>query len=267
MQVVDAVKRPAEGERVRLRGSNAHNQTADEAGSAGDGDPVDLGKGCFGTFERVFDGGGEQRHVTTARNFGNDAAVLGMKRVLVCCHATKVRRSRHERPRRRYRRTRFRFQATARDRISRREERACKASNRGGVDARIYGSGERISVYEVADTELAVGSTLGGPKGAIVIKASGARREILLERSRFDANSGSRDSVLGWSDRRVAHQDRWRVPHPHRSPRIRLPHRRRRDGARAALRAQSLSGWSASRSVDGLLDGRNSKRLAHAAMV
>jgi hypothetical protein len=42
------------------------------------------------------------------------------------------------------------------------------------VDARIYGSGERISVYEVADTELAVGSTLGGPKGAIVIKASGA---------------------------------------------------------------------------------------------
>lgn len=42
------------------------------------------------------------------------------------------------------------------------------------MNARIYGSGERISVYEVEDTELAVGSTLGGPKGAIVIKASGA---------------------------------------------------------------------------------------------
>jgi hypothetical protein len=42
------------------------------------------------------------------------------------------------------------------------------------VSARIFGSGERISVYEVDDTELAVGSTLGSPKGAIVIKASGA---------------------------------------------------------------------------------------------
>lgn len=42
------------------------------------------------------------------------------------------------------------------------------------MGARIFGSGERISVYEVADSELAVGSTLGGPKGAIVIKASGA---------------------------------------------------------------------------------------------
>jgi hypothetical protein len=42
------------------------------------------------------------------------------------------------------------------------------------VTARIFGSGERIAVYEVDDTELAVGSTLGGPKGAIVIKASGA---------------------------------------------------------------------------------------------
>jgi hypothetical protein len=42
------------------------------------------------------------------------------------------------------------------------------------VSARIFGSGERIAVYEVDDTELAVGSTLGGPKGAIIIKASGA---------------------------------------------------------------------------------------------
>jgi hypothetical protein len=42
------------------------------------------------------------------------------------------------------------------------------------VSARIFGSGERIAVYEVDDTELAVGSTLGGPKGAIVVKASGA---------------------------------------------------------------------------------------------
>ncbi len=42
------------------------------------------------------------------------------------------------------------------------------------MSARIFGSGERIAVYEVEDTQLAVGSTLGGPKGAILIKASGA---------------------------------------------------------------------------------------------
>jgi Bacterial alpha-L-rhamnosidase 6 hairpin glycosidase domain len=42
------------------------------------------------------------------------------------------------------------------------------------VSARIFGSGERTAVYEVDDTELAIGSTLGGPKGAIIIKASGA---------------------------------------------------------------------------------------------
>jgi len=42
------------------------------------------------------------------------------------------------------------------------------------VNARIFGSGERIAVYEVDDTQLAIGSTLGGPKGAINVKASGA---------------------------------------------------------------------------------------------
>jgi hypothetical protein len=42
------------------------------------------------------------------------------------------------------------------------------------VSARSYGSGERITVYAIDDSQLAVGSTLGGPKGALVIKASGA---------------------------------------------------------------------------------------------
>ncbi|MGC1381440.1 MAG: amylo-alpha-1,6-glucosidase [Candidatus Baltobacteraceae bacterium] len=42
------------------------------------------------------------------------------------------------------------------------------------MSARIFGSGERISVYEIDDTQLAIGSTLGAPKGAIVVKASGA---------------------------------------------------------------------------------------------
>jgi hypothetical protein len=46
------------------------------------------------------------------------------------------------------------------------------------VSARIFGSGERIACYEVNDSELAVGSTLGSPKGAVVIKASGAIEKL-----------------------------------------------------------------------------------------
>jgi glycogen debranching enzyme len=49
-----------------------------------------------------------------------------------------------------------------------------KQANELRVNARIFGSGERIAAYEVDDTDLAVGSTLGAPKGAVVIKASGA---------------------------------------------------------------------------------------------
>ena len=40
--------------------------------------------------------------------------------------------------------------------------------------ARVTGSGERISTYEVDDDQIAVGSTLGSPKGAIILKANGA---------------------------------------------------------------------------------------------
>ncbi len=46
------------------------------------------------------------------------------------------------------------------------------------MNARVYGSGERIAAYEVDDTQLAVGSTLGGSKGAIIIKASGAIEKL-----------------------------------------------------------------------------------------
>ncbi len=42
------------------------------------------------------------------------------------------------------------------------------------MTARILGSGERIAFYEFDDSELAAGSTLGAPKGAILIKATGA---------------------------------------------------------------------------------------------
>lgn len=40
--------------------------------------------------------------------------------------------------------------------------------------AKVTGSGERISTYEVEDTQMAVGSTIGAPKGAIILKANGS---------------------------------------------------------------------------------------------
>lgn len=40
--------------------------------------------------------------------------------------------------------------------------------------ARVSGSGERISTYEIRDDQMAVGSTIGAPKGAIILKANGA---------------------------------------------------------------------------------------------
>ena len=40
--------------------------------------------------------------------------------------------------------------------------------------ARVSGSGERISTYEIPDDQMAVGSTIGAPKGAIILKANGA---------------------------------------------------------------------------------------------
>ena len=46
------------------------------------------------------------------------------------------------------------------------------------MNARVFGSGERIAAYEVQDSQLAVGSTLGGPKGAIIVKASGAIEKL-----------------------------------------------------------------------------------------
>ena len=40
--------------------------------------------------------------------------------------------------------------------------------------AKFTGSGEAISTYQVDDTEMAVGSTIGAPKGTIILKANGA---------------------------------------------------------------------------------------------
>ncbi len=55
--------------------------------------------------------------------------------------------------------------------------------------AKVSGSGERISTYEVADTQMSVGSTFGAPKGAIILKANGG-----IERF-FSIDSG--ETVIG----------------------------------------------------------------------
>ncbi len=44
--------------------------------------------------------------------------------------------------------------------------------------AQEFGQSERIAVYEIADDQLAVGSTLGGPKVAAIIKATGALQTV-----------------------------------------------------------------------------------------
>jgi hypothetical protein len=65
--------------------------------------------------------------------------------------------------------------------------------------AKVTGSGERMSTYEVDDRQIAVGSTLGSPKGAIILKANGA-----IERF-FSSDAG--ETMIGgmqmrfWDDR------------------------------------------------------------------
>ena len=44
--------------------------------------------------------------------------------------------------------------------------------------AKISGSGERISTYEVSDNQMAAGSTFGSPKATLVIKATGAIEKL-----------------------------------------------------------------------------------------
>jgi hypothetical protein len=44
--------------------------------------------------------------------------------------------------------------------------------------ARDFGQSEHSAIYQIADDQLAVGSTLGGPKAAVIIKATGAIQTI-----------------------------------------------------------------------------------------
>ncbi len=65
--------------------------------------------------------------------------------------------------------------------------------------AKITGSGERITTYEVEDTQMATGSTLGSPAGVIEIKANGAIKKF------YSADAGevliAGMQVRFWDDR------------------------------------------------------------------
>lgn len=84
------------------------------------------------------------------------------------------------------------------------------------MNAKTFGSGERISVYEIDDSELAVGSTLGGPKGVLVIKASGAVEKFYSSDLGFTLMAGLGiefwDAPTGASRPKV--NGRFRI-HPH----------------------------------------------------
>ncbi|HZZ63975.1 MAG TPA: hypothetical protein VFE17_00625, partial [Candidatus Baltobacteraceae bacterium] len=53
--------------------------------------------------------------------------------------------------------------------------------------ARISGAGHQLSKYTISDREMAVGSTLGGPKATLLIKATGALRKVYSPQAGTDA--------------------------------------------------------------------------------
>jgi Mannosylglycerate hydrolase MGH1-like glycoside hydrolase domain len=65
--------------------------------------------------------------------------------------------------------------------------------------ARVAGSGERISTYEIADDQLPAGSTLGAPKAVVTIKATGAIEKFYS----IDAGLSAIGSVMlqHWDER------------------------------------------------------------------
>ncbi len=52
--------------------------------------------------------------------------------------------------------------------------------------AKISGPGHEISQYEISDREMAVGSTLGAPKGTLIIKATGALEKVYSAQAGID---------------------------------------------------------------------------------
>ncbi len=124
------------------------------------------------------------------------------------------------------------------------------------------GTGERVGVYTVPDGEMAAGSTLGGPKACMVIKATGAVEkfysvdagEVLLGTlvlHHWDERSGTQlDPLPGSFTIRPALA---------RAP---LPAQQRRGGARDAVRAQRRARRRPGRPAGRLLRRRAAQRGA-----
>jgi hypothetical protein len=87
VQMVDGVERFAQRKSHGFGTGDADHQAADQAGTASNGDPIELRECDVRALERVLDDGGKQCDVPAAGDFRNDSAELGVKRVLIRCDA------------------------------------------------------------------------------------------------------------------------------------------------------------------------------------
>ncbi len=83
VQMIEGIERPVQRESVGLCRGDADDKAADQAGTTRYRDTVEIRKTRVRALQRVFDHCGEQRDMPPAGDFGNDAAVLRMKGILV----------------------------------------------------------------------------------------------------------------------------------------------------------------------------------------
>ena len=83
------------------------------------------------------------------------------------------------------------------------------------------GTNDKISTYDVADNELAAGSTFGSPKATVVIKASGAIEKFIPATS-VEMFGAVRCCTTGTTDGYGALRDARHVPDSSRTSRARL---------------------------------------------
>src|SRR5580700_6759137 len=89
VKMIDRIERLGQRECERLRGRDADDEAADQTGSAGYRNSVEIGERECRALERIFNHGREEGDVTAARDLRNDAAVFRVKRVLVRCDVRK----------------------------------------------------------------------------------------------------------------------------------------------------------------------------------
>jgi hypothetical protein len=77
-QVVDAVQRHAQAQRVRLGGGDADEQRAGQAGSRGHRDRVDVGETQARALQGPLDGGGHRLKVRPGGDLGHHPAEAGV---------------------------------------------------------------------------------------------------------------------------------------------------------------------------------------------